>query len=219
MTTVATLASSCSTFLEGDALRLHGSACESSARRRSGVARCAQGSSEAAKAGVVSRRQAAFALVAGGLVLPVAPMARALLEADDDDSLLEKVKEDKRKRIQKRSTAINDFIKESGFVQTAVYKLSEAGQAIDGGDFSKATAVLAQQNSDWIRDIQAALKKVSSSSDEVAVADTFRSSLTSLQAAVKSGDSNSSRTAFIASAEALDKWARLTGLAEKVVGL
>jgi hypothetical protein len=146
-------------------------------------------------------------------------MARALLEADDDDSLLEKVKEDKRKRIQKRSTAINDFIKESGFVQTAVYKLSEAGQAIDGGDFSKATAVLAQQNSDWIRDIQAALKKVSSSSDEVAVADTFRSSLTSLQAAVKSGDSNSSRTAFIASAEALDKWARLTGLAEKVVGL
>lgn len=114
MRTVATLASSCSTFLEGDALRVHGSACEGSGRRRSGVARCGQGSSEAAKAGVVSRRQAAFALVAGGLVLPVAPMARALLEADDDDSLLEKVKEDKRKRIQKRSTAINDFVKESG---------------------------------------------------------------------------------------------------------
>lgn len=41
-----------------------------------------------------------------------------------------------------------------------MYKLSEAGQAIDGGDFSKATSVLAQQNADWIRDIQAALDKV-----------------------------------------------------------
>ena len=41
-----------------------------------------------------------------------------------------------------------------------MYKLSEAGQAIDGGDYSKATAVLAQQNADWIRDIQAALSKV-----------------------------------------------------------
>jgi len=37
-----------------------------------------------------------------------------LLETDDDDSLLEKVKEDKKKRIQKRSSAINDFVKESG---------------------------------------------------------------------------------------------------------
>ena len=49
---------------------------------------------------------------------------------------------------------------ESGVVQVAVYKLSEAGQAIDGGDFSKATTVLAQQNADWIRDVQAALNKV-----------------------------------------------------------
>ena len=38
-------------------------------------------------------------------------------------------------------------------------------------------------------------------------------------ASVKAGDSTSSKTAFIASAEALDKWTRLTGLSEKVVGL
>lgn len=40
-----------------------------------------------------------------------------------------------------------------------------------------------------------------------------------LFASVKSGDSTSSRTAFVASAEALEKWTRLTGLSEKVVGL
>jgi len=57
--------------------------------------------------------------------------------------------------------AINNFkLYLSEFVQVAVYKLSEAGQAIDGGDFSKATSVLSQQNADWIRDIQAALDKV-----------------------------------------------------------
>jgi hypothetical protein len=106
------------------------------------------------------------------------------------------------------------------FVQVAVYKLSEAGQAIDGGDYSKATAVLAQQNADWIRDVQTALSKVlhssdffsttsktfmslcipftagdakclngvwsfqvSSNPDEKAAADSFRSNLSSLQAA------------------------------------
>lgn len=116
MTAMASLASSCSAFLDGEALRVRGSAAESNAvqQRRSSAVRCVQARSEGEKAGVMSRRQAAYALVAGVLVLPVAPMARALLEADDDDSLLEKVKEDKKKRIQKRSTAINEFVKESG---------------------------------------------------------------------------------------------------------
>ena len=114
MTTMATLASSSSAFLECEALRARGSAAESALRRGSGFVRCVQARSEGEKAGVVSRRQVACVLLAGALVLPVAPMARALLEADDDDSLLEKVKEDKRKRIQKRSTAINEFVKESG---------------------------------------------------------------------------------------------------------
>ncbi|KAG0621821.1 hypothetical protein M758_3G051100 [Ceratodon purpureus] len=156
MATMASLASSCSAFLECDALRVRGSSAEGAVRRGSGVVRCAVAKGD----GEVSRRQVACALLAGALVMPVAPMARALLEVDDDDSLLEKVKEDKRKRIQKRSTAINEFVKESGVVQVAVYKLSEAGQAIDGGDLTKATSVLAQQNADWILDVQAALSKV-----------------------------------------------------------
>jgi hypothetical protein len=120
MAAMASLASSCSAFLEGcDGLRVRGAA-ESSVQRREGgvAARCDVRRSDVEKSGdvrtVVSRRQAACAFVAGALVLPVAPMARALLEADDDDSLLEKVKEDTKQRIQKRSTAINDFVKESG---------------------------------------------------------------------------------------------------------
>lgn len=218
-TTMTSLASSCSAFLEGESLRVRSSESQRRSNAKCMVQAKVSERETMAEGGMVSRRQVAYALVAGALVLPVAPMARALLEADDDDSLLEKVKEDKRKRIQKRSTAINEFVKESEFVQVAVYKLSEAGQAIDGGDFSKATSVLSQQNAEWIRDIQAALDKVSSNSDEKAVAGDFRSALSSLQAAVKSGDSSSSRTAFVASAEALDKWTRLTGLAEKVRGL
>lgn len=52
------------------------------------------------------------------------------------------------------------FLFWSEYVQTAVYKLSETGQAIDAGDYSKATAVFAQQNGDWVRNIQAAIDKV-----------------------------------------------------------
>lgn len=120
MEAMATLASSCSAFLEGgEALRVRG-ASESAVQRREsgGVARCeVRSKGEVQRSDmpvIVSRRQAACAFVAVALVLPVAPMARALLEADDDDSLLEKVKEDKRRRIQKRSSAINAFAKESG---------------------------------------------------------------------------------------------------------
>lgn len=112
--TMASFASSCSAFLEGDALRVRGSTAAESNGRSGAVVRCAAVQGEKAAGVAVSRRQAACALLAGALVLPVAPMARALLEADDDDSLLEKVKEDKKKRIQKRSTAINEFVKESG---------------------------------------------------------------------------------------------------------
>ena len=122
MAAMASLTSSCSVFLEGgDALGVRGAADNSVQRRESGmVVRCdarAKGDVDRSDVRVVlSRRQAACAFVAAALVWPVAPRAWALLEADDDDSLLEKVKEDKKKRIQKRSTAINNFVKESGMM-------------------------------------------------------------------------------------------------------
>jgi hypothetical protein len=42
-----------------------------------------------------------------------------------------------------------------------VYKLSKAGQAIDGSDFSTATSVLGStSDNDWIKDVKDALSKV-----------------------------------------------------------
>ena len=64
----------------------------------------------------VTRRHATAAVAFGGLGIwwGTAPRAGALLETDDDEALLEKVKEDKRRRIQTRSKAINSFKKETG---------------------------------------------------------------------------------------------------------
>ncbi len=46
-------------------------------------------------------------------------------------------------------------------MQAAVYKLSKAGQAIDGSDFSTATSVLGStSDNDWIKDVKDALSKV-----------------------------------------------------------
>jgi hypothetical protein len=177
---------------------------------------------------VLSRREAVRSvLVAAGGVGTAALwscwtpfMASALLEADDDDALLEKVKEDKKKRIQRRASAINSFKKETESVQAAVYKLSKAGQAIDGSDFSTATSVLGStSDNDWIKDVKDALSKVSANSEERKEADVFSSALASLQSAVVKQDAESSKSAFVVSASALEKWSTLTGLSEQIKGL
>ena len=47
----------------------------------------------------------------------------------------------------------------------------------------------------------------------------FVSKISNLVVSVKSGDAGSSRNAFVASASSLEKWTRLSGLSEEVVGL
>ncbi|KAK1373461.1 hypothetical protein POM88_029654 [Heracleum sosnowskyi] len=54
----------------------------------------------------------------------------AILEADDDIELLEKVKKDRQKRLEKQGV-ISSSDKERGYVQDLVYKLSKVGQAIE----------------------------------------------------------------------------------------
>nr|KJB06285.1 hypothetical protein B456_001G043000 [Gossypium raimondii] len=65
----------------------------------------------------------------------------AILEADDDEELLEKVKKDRKKRLE-RQGVISSSGQEKGYLQDVVYKLSEIGQAIDNNDLSTASSVL-----------------------------------------------------------------------------
>ncbi|KAK1264792.1 hypothetical protein QJS04_geneDACA016159 [Acorus gramineus] len=143
----------------------------------------------------------------------------AILEADDDVELLERVKKDRQKRLE-RQGVISSSNKETGYLQELVYKLSKVAQAIEKNDLSTATSVLGTNtNSDWVKNINEALTKLSSTPEEMVEVDTFNSSLASLISSVNKKDIESSKLAFISSADALEKWIVLTGLVGTIKGL
>ncbi|KAJ8767795.1 hypothetical protein K2173_020735 [Erythroxylum novogranatense] len=145
--------------------------------------------------------------------------AKAVLEAEDDIELLEKVKKDRKKRIEKQGV-ISSSQKERGYLQDLVYKLSKVGQAIENNDLSAAGSVLgASTETDWVQKANLAFTKLTSSAEEKTEVDNFNSSLASLISSVTRNDIESSKTAFVLSATAFEKWTTLTGLVAELKGL
>ncbi|KAF8036518.1 hypothetical protein BT93_C2290 [Corymbia citriodora subsp. variegata] len=143
----------------------------------------------------------------------------AILEAEDDVELLEKVKKDRKKRLEKQGI-INSSKTEKGYLQDLVYKLSEVGQAIDNNDLPAASSVLGgSTETEWLRKANLALTKLTSSPEEKTEVDTFNSSVASLISSVTRNDIESSKVAFITSASAFERWTTLTGLVEVLKGL
>ncbi|KAB2618614.1 thylakoid lumenal 16.5 kDa protein [Pyrus ussuriensis x Pyrus communis] len=143
----------------------------------------------------------------------------AILEADDDEELLEKVKKDRKKRLE-RQGVLSSSKKETGYLQELVYRLSKAGQAIESNDLPAASSVLgASTDTDWVQKANLALNKLSSSPEEKTEVDTFNSSLASLISSVTRNDVESSKLAFVSSASAIEKWTTLTGLIDQLKGL
>ncbi|XP_040381185.1 thylakoid lumenal 16.5 kDa protein, chloroplastic [Oryza brachyantha] len=142
----------------------------------------------------------------------------AILEADDDIELLERVKEDRKKRLQKQGV-ISSSGTETGYLQDLIYKLSKVGQAIDKNDLPAASTVLGP-NSDaqWVQNVNAAFTKFSSSPEEKNMVDSFNSSLASLITSVNKSDVDSSKSAFVSSATTLEKWITSAGLSGQLKG-
>ncbi|KAK6151767.1 hypothetical protein DH2020_014402 [Rehmannia glutinosa] len=166
----------------------------------------------------------------------------AILEAEDDEELLEKVKRDRKKRLEKQGViksaanetdvldieitehvTANASIKavDLSYLQDLVYKLSKIGQAIEKNDLSAASSVLGSSSKDteWVQKVNSALNKLSSSEEEKTEADAFNSSLASLISSVAGNDIEASKVAFVASATAFEKWTTLSGLVEQLKGL
>ncbi|XP_020225851.1 thylakoid lumenal 16.5 kDa protein, chloroplastic [Cajanus cajan] len=143
----------------------------------------------------------------------------AILEADDDEELLEKVKRDRKKRIE-RQGVISSSTKETAYLQDLVYKLSEVGKAIENNDLPTAASVFGSgTDTDWVQKANIALNKLSASPEEKTEVDTFNSSLASLISSVIGNDVESSKLAFVSSASAFEKWTSLTGLIVQLKGL
>lgn len=145
--------------------------------------------------------------------------ANALLDQDDDEALLEKVKKDRDSRIKER-TSRGNFKEETSTIQKAVYRLSKAGQALDESDSAAASVILASpQDSAWFPDLVAALEKGSVNFEESSVASEVKSSIAALQDAVLKKDILAAEKFFVASATALEKWISLAGLTSQILGL
>ncbi|CAJ1975427.1 unnamed protein product [Sphenostylis stenocarpa] len=143
----------------------------------------------------------------------------AILEADDDEELLEKVKRDRKKRLEKQGV-ISSSKQETGYLQEVVYKLSAVGQALENNDLSAAGSVLGKTtDTDWVQRANIAFNKLSSSPDEKTQVDAFNSSLASLISSVSKNDVESSKIAFVSSATAFEKWSSMSGLAAQLKGL
>ncbi|CAA0806449.1 Thylakoid lumenal 16.5 kDa protein-chloroplastic [Striga hermonthica] len=143
----------------------------------------------------------------------------AILEADDDEELLEKVKKDRKKRLEKQGV-ISSSTTETAYLQDLVYKLSETGQALEKNDLSAAYSVLgSNKDTEWVQRANSALNKLSSSNEEKTEVDAFNSSLVSLISSVSGNDIKGSKVAFVSCASALEKWIVLSGLVEQLKGL
>ncbi|XP_009758338.1 thylakoid lumenal 16.5 kDa protein, chloroplastic [Nicotiana sylvestris] len=172
---------------------------------------------------IISKRSLSIS-IASSLLLSLAGNGNfnanaAILEADEDDELMEKVKKDRKKRLE-RQGIINSSTKEKGYLQDLVYKLSIVGQAIEKNDLSAASSVLGQSiDADWVQKVNSAFNKFSGSDEEKTEIDSFNSSLSSLVSSVTKNDIEGTKTAFLASASAFEKWTTLTGLVEELKGL
>ncbi|KHN22111.1 Thylakoid lumenal 16.5 kDa protein, chloroplastic [Glycine soja] len=141
----------------------------------------------------------------------------AILEADDDEERLEKVKRDRKKRLE-RQGVIKSSTKETGYLQDLVYKLSKVGKAIENSDLSTAASVFGSgTDTDWVQNANISLNKVSA--EEKTAVDTFNSSLASLISSVAGKDVESSKLAFVSSVSAFEKWSSLMGLVVQLKGL
>ncbi|WVZ78621.1 hypothetical protein U9M48_026303 [Paspalum notatum var. saurae] len=173
---------------------------------------------------VVGRRGGLASCVLAALAASFSPLAadrpaRALvLEEDEDVELLERVKEDRKKRLQKQGV-ISSSSTETGYLQDLIYKLSKVGQAIDKDDLPAASSVLGpSSDAPWVQNVNAAFSKFSSSPEERNEVDSFNASLASLFTSVNKLDAESSKSAFVSSATALEKWIALSGLSGQLKG-
>ncbi|KAH6829285.1 chloroplast thylakoid lumen protein [Perilla frutescens var. hirtella] len=185
------------------------------------VCRAAPSNEPPSSIAVTSRRSISLSLTSAAAALLLAANYKAdaaILEADDDEELLEKVKRDRKKRLD-RQGVINSSTKETALLQDAVYKLSKIGQALESNNLSEASSVLGSSNTEWLQKVNSALDKLSYGEEEKTEADIFNSSLASLISSISQNDVEASKIAFVTSATAFEKWTTLSGLSERLKGL
>ncbi|KZV18877.1 hypothetical protein F511_31716 [Dorcoceras hygrometricum] len=194
-------------------------------RRRQIVCKAAgnEGSSLDANPPAWTRRGVSITVVAATTLLfggyKGLPEANAIIEGDDDKELLDRVKEDRKKRLVKLGT-IKSSDNETALLQDLVYKLGKIGKAIDKEDLSSAYSLLGPGiDTNWVQKVNFALNQLSTTGDERVEIDNININLAALIASLDKNDIPTAKYSYLAVGDAFKKWAQLTGLDQQLKGI
>lgn len=181
---------------------------------------------EAKDSVAMSRRAMALTLGMGSLALS-AP-ARALIDFEEDDELLAKVKADRKAKVQKEIASEARFVKESGYtakkfdvetayLQKTINRLSKAGAAIESSDLDTLNSLVG--NDDWVRDLKKATTALSLSEEAKTTATGMFGAIGNLQSAAKAKKKQEASEYYLGVIVGLEKWCTITDVAPDLKGL
>uniref|UniRef100_A0A7S0R9Q6 Maintenance of Photosystem II under High light 2 C-terminal domain-containing protein n=1 Tax=Pyramimonas obovata TaxID=1411642 RepID=A0A7S0R9Q6_9CHLO len=173
-------------------------------------------------------RRGLVSLVAAAPAMQAAK-ALALIDYDEDDELLSKVREQRKAKVQKELIAERAFVKEGGFkdkvfdneivyVQKAINRLSKAGSLIKANETGDLKDVVLGDA--WVRDLKGATSAISKSAEAQESAKNLFASINALQNNVKSkAKPVEIKASYLGVVGALESWCTETDLVGSVNGL
>merc|ERR1719183_467442 len=195
--------------------------------RTAGIRAVATVRCEASKAAPQLSRRAMAAAVA--LAVPAAWIspAGALIDYDEDDELLAKVRADRKAKVQSELLLERNLVTDEGFkdkkfgaqtavVQKTVYRLSKAGSLLAAKDTAALGDVL---GGDWPAQLKVATATLSLTPTAKTAADTVAVSAATLQKAVGGKKEGEIKSSYLAAVTAIEAWCAESGLDSSIKGL
>jgi len=173
-------------------------------------------------------RRGLVSLVAAAPAL-YAAKAFALIDYDEDDELLNKVREQRKAKVQQELIAEREFVKEGGFkdkvfdteivyVQKAINRLSKAGSLIKDNKVDQLKDVVGGDA--WVKSLKNSVNALSKSPEAQTAAKNLFASIKNLQDGVKSkARPVEIKAAYIGSIGALEAWCTEANVASTLTGL
>lgn len=155
--------------------------------------------------------------------------ANALIDFEEDDELLAKVRADRAKRAQAERISEEIYVKEAGFsnkkfdkalvpVQKTVKRLSKSGALIEAGDAEGLKSFIGSQG-DFVSEIQTVSATLSVTEAARTEAGVLVSSLNTFVSDVNSSSMDTTKASYLKAVVALEAWAKTAAVAPALTGL
>jgi len=184
---------------------------------------------EAAKEDKVQLSRRGLVSLAAAVPALYATKAFALIDYDEDDELLSKVREQRKAKVQQELVSEREFVKEGGFkdkvfdteiayVQKAINRLSKAGSLIKENKMDNLKDVV--QGDAWVKTLKTATIALSKSPDAVTAETNLFACLKNLQDGIKNkAKPVEIKASYLGTVGALETWAAAASLTGELSGL